>query len=82
MNTQQQVAEPMQQREVVAAVQPEPSDWMIIDEVCHYFRLSKNKIKSRQWRQKNNFPCNSRMCDRLIFNRKDVEAWMEANKTC
>lgn len=78
-----EIAENDSSAEVPAiAEQQEVSDWMNLDQVCKYFHLSKSKIKSRQWRLKNNFPCNSAMCDRLIFNRKDVEAWMAAHKTC
>ena len=55
--------------------------WLTLDEVCDEFRLSKNNIKSRQWRINNSFPTgNTEPYGKLVFSRSDVMAWMNAKK--
>ena len=52
------------------------SDWMQIDEVCTEFKLAKNNIKSKKWRNDNNFPYHNPTGGKLTFNRKEVEKWI------
>ncbi len=52
------------------------SDWMQIDEVCTEFKLAKNNIKSKKWRDENNFPYHNPTGGKLTFNRKEVEKWI------
>lgn len=62
------------------AEQQEMSDWMTLDQVCKYFKLSKNKIKSRKWRIENNFPCHTKPYEKVIFHRAEVEEWLKNRK--
>lgn len=62
------------------AEQQEMSDWMDIDQVCKYFKLPKNKIKSRKWRIENNFPCHTKPYEKVIFHRAEVEEWLKNRK--
>ncbi len=57
------------------------SDWLTLDEVCQRFNLSKNNIKSREWRIKHGFPVgNNEPYSKLVFSAKDVENWMRTGK--
>ena len=58
---------------------PTLSDWMEIDEVCSEFKLSKGNIKSKKWRDDNNFPYRNPTGGKLTFNRKEVEKWINDN---
>ena len=56
-------------------------EWLTLDEVCDEFRLSKNNVKSRQWRINNGFPIgNDEAYDSLAFSRSAVQAWRERKK--
>lgn len=57
------------------------SNWLNVDEVCKKYRLSKNKIKSREWRKANKFPTHqdSVYC-KVSFNGEEVEEWLGNNK--
>lgn len=55
------------------------SDWMDIDGVCREFKLSRNNIKSREWRENNNFPSyQTSIGSKVTFNRKEVEEWIKS----
>ncbi len=55
------------------------SDWMDIDGVCKEFKLSRNNIKSREWRENNNFPSHqTSIGSKVTFNRKEVEEWIKS----
>lgn len=54
------------------------SDWLEIDEVCNEFKLPKNNIKSKKWRDDNNFPYRNPTGGKLSFNRKEVEEWLKS----
>ena len=57
------------------------SDWMEIDEVCQVFKLSKNNIKDKTWRDNHNFPYHQASKGaKTTFNRKEVADWINANK--
>ena len=63
---------------------PPITDWLTLDEVCKEFRLSKNNIKSRQWRDKNNFPYHQDggAYSSIQYNRTEITEWMKRNKKC
>lgn len=55
------------------------SDWMDIDGICKEFKLSRNNIKSREWRENNNFPSHqTSIGSKVTFNRKEVEEWIKS----
>lgn len=57
--------------------------WMTLNEVCDYFHLSKNNVKDRKWREKNNFPAgNTEAYGKLIFSTKEVEEWLKHRGKC
>ena len=57
------------------------SDWLDLDEVCSIFKLSKNNIKNKTWRDSNGFPTHQRYKGaKVTFNRKEVEIWLNADK--
>lgn len=54
------------------------SDWTDIDGICKEFKLSKNNIKSREWRDNNKFPSHqTSIGSKVTFNRKEVEKWLK-----
>lgn len=56
-------------------------EWLTLNEVVEHYHLSKNNIKSRKWRIKNNFPQgNSEAYGSLIFSATEIEKWMEERK--
>ena len=61
---------------LIQDTKPTLSDWMKIDEICSEFKLSKNNIKSKEWRDKNNFPYRNPTGGKVTFNRKEVETWI------
>ena len=64
---------------IMESASPSSSDWMDIDGVCKEFKLSKNNIKSREWRENNNFPSHqTSIGSKVTFNRKEVEEWMKS----
>lgn len=69
-NQKEPISKPLTERE-----------WLTLDEVCDEFRLSKNNVKSRQWRINNGFPTgNAEPYGRLVFSRSEVMAWRKAQK--
>ena len=57
------------------------SDWLDLDEVCSIFKLSKNNIKNKTWRDSNGFPTHQQYKGaKVTFNRKEVEIWLNADK--
>ena len=58
------------------------SDWLTIDEAAARFKLSKNNLKDRQWRIRNNFPTRqpNGIYGRVMFNAKDVQEWLNKRK--
>jgi hypothetical protein len=61
----------------IAADEPQ-SDWLEIDEVCKEFRLPKNNIKSKEWRDNNSFPYHqTSKGSKVTFNRKEIEKWVK-----
>lgn len=61
---------------LIQDTKPILSDWMEIDEICSEFKLPKNNIKSKEWRDKNNFPYRNPTGGKVTFNRKEVEKWI------
>lgn len=61
---------------LIQDTKPTLSDWMEIDEICSEFKLPKNNIKSKEWRDKNNFPYRNPTGGKVTFNRKEVEKWI------
>ena len=61
---------------LIQDAKPTLSDWMQIDEICSEFKLPKNNIKSKEWRDKNNFPYRNPTGGKVTFNRKEVEKWI------
>ena len=63
---------------------PPITDWLTLDEVCKEFRLSKNNVKSREWRNKNNFPYHQDggAYSSVQYNRAEITEWMKKNKKC
>ena len=61
---------------LIQDAKPTLSDWMQIDEICSEFKLPKNNIKSKEWRDKNNFPYHNPTGGKVTFNRKEVETWI------
>ena len=61
---------------LIQDTKPTLSDWMEIDEICSEFKLSKSNIKSKEWRDKNNFPYRNPTGGKVTFNRKEVETWI------
>ena len=57
--------------------QQEISDWMDLKQVCDYFKLPYNNVKSRKWRIEHNFPISTAPYDKVIVNRIAVEEWMK-----
>lgn len=56
-------------------------EWLTLNEVVEHYHLSKNNIKSRKWRIKNNFPQgNSEAYGSLIFSDTEIKKWMEERK--
>ena len=56
-------------------------EWLTLNEVLEHYHLSKNNIKSRKWRIKNNFPQgNSEAYGSLIFSDTEIKKWMEERK--
>lgn len=64
--------------EVAKKIQPQ-KEWLNLSEVCEYFHLSKNSIKDRKWRAKNNFPCYQAagICGNVLYCRSEVEEWLK-----
>ena len=65
---------------IIQDTKPSLSDWMNIDEVCIEFKLAKNNIKSKKWRDDYKFPYHNPTGGKLTFNRKEVEEWINACK--
>ena len=61
---------------LIQDTKPILSDWMEIDEICSEFKLPKNNIKSKEWRDKNKFPYRNPTGGKVTFNRKEVEKWI------
>ena len=61
---------------------PPNTDWLTLDEVCNEFRLSKNNIKDKQWRDKNKFPYHQDggAYSSVRYNRQEINEWMERSK--
>ena len=57
------------------------SDWLEINELCQMFKLPKNNIKSKKWRDDNHFPYHQ-ACKgaKTTFNKKEVEEWVNSYK--
>ena len=56
------------------------SDWMTLDEICQSFKLSKNNVKSKKWRDDNKFPYHQTSKGaKTTFNKKEVEKWQTLN---
>ena len=66
--------------EEVAPKQESDKDtgWYTVDEVCEKYKLPKNNVKDRKWREKVGFPTHQSggaySCVR--FNAKEVEEWL------
>ena len=57
------------------------TDWLNLEEVCDYFKLSKANIKDKQWRDKKDFPFHqSSTGGKVTFHRKEVEKWISERK--
>ena len=64
---------------IIEEAKSSSSDWMDIDGVCREFKLSRNNIKSREWRENNNFPSyQTSIGSKVTFNRKEVEEWIKS----
>ena len=64
---------------IIEEAKSSSSDWMDIDGVCKEFKLSKNNIKSREWRKNNKFPYHqTSIGSKVTFNRKEVEEWTKS----
>lgn len=56
-------------------------EWLTLDEVVALYNLPKNNIKSRQWRNTNDFPQgNNKSYESLIFSATEVEKWLKGRK--
>lgn len=54
------------------------SNWLNVNEVCKRYKLPKNNVKDRKWRDKNNFPYyQDGPFARVIFNNEEVRLWIE-----
>ena len=64
---------------IIEEAKSSSSDWMDIDGVCKEFKLSKNNIKSREWRENNKFPAHQAFKgSKVTFSRKEVEEWLKS----
>ncbi len=57
--------------------------WLNLSEVCDEFRLPKNSVKDKRWRDKNKFPYFQieGVYGNIIYNYNDVENWLKTKKT-
>lgn len=73
-------------RSEVGKIAAHQKEWLNLSEVCEYFHLSKNSIKDRKWRAKNNFPCYQAagICGNVLYCRSEVEEWLkkQRNRKC
>ena len=60
------------------------SDWMTLDEVCDEFKLSKNSVKSRAWREENGFPYrqDAGVYGSVAYHRQKVQEWIDSQSEC
>lgn len=57
------------------------SNWCDLNELCkRHPELCKSKIKSRQWRLENDFPCKSGYKCKQMYYEPDVQEWIMRNK--
>lgn len=68
-------------KHIIEQQKEKAKEWLTLNEVVEHYHLSKNNIKSRKWRIKNNFPQgNSEAYGSLIFSATEIEKWMEERK--
>ncbi len=56
--------------------------WYTVDEVCTKYKLSKNNVKNRKWREKVGFPTHQTggAYSRVSFSSAEVEEWLTKHK--
>lgn len=68
-------------KHIIEQPKEKAKEWLTLNEVVEHYHLSKNNIKSRKWRIKNNFPQgNSEAYGSLIFSATEVEKWLNERK--
>lgn len=68
-------------KNIIEQPKEKAKEWLTLNEVVEHYHLSKNNIKSRKWRIKNNFPQgNSEAYGSLIFSATEIKKWMEERK--
>ena len=68
-------------KHIIEQQKEKAKEWLTLNEVVEHYHLSKNNIKSRKWRIKNNFPQgNSEAYGSLTFSATEIEKWMEERK--
>lgn len=65
-------------KEVEPQITAPESNWLNVNEVCKRYKLPKNNVKDRKWRDKNKFPYyQDGPFARVIFNNEEVRLWIE-----
>ena len=56
--------------------------WYTVDEVCAKYKLPKNNVKDRKWREENGFPTHQSggAYSKVSFNAAEVEEWLAKGK--
>lgn len=65
----------------ISMVELKNDEWLSVDDAVSKYRLSKNNIKSRQWRVDNDFPYKGfdkrkGAYTKVVFHSKDIEEWI------
>ena len=66
----------------IGAATKEDTGWYTVDEVCAKYKLSKNNVKDRKWREDNGFPTHQSggAYSKVSFNAAEVEEWLAKGK--